>query len=103
MMWRCVSTRTRSRRNCICAHYRRNAKRPVVCPAVFDADPVLRPWFDRLAHDVPGLALFDVHTHVGANDPDGFKQTPEQLLELLASVDAGGLVFPMHEPDGYMA
>jgi predicted TIM-barrel fold metal-dependent hydrolase len=70
---------------------------------VFDADPVLRPWFDRLAQDVPGLALFDVHTHVGANDPDGFKQTPEQLLALLASVDAGGLVFPMHEPDGYTA
>jgi uncharacterized protein len=70
---------------------------------VFDADPVLRPWFERLAQDVPGLALFDAHTHVGDNDPDGFKQTPEQLLGLLESVDARALVFPMHEPDGYTA
>jgi hypothetical protein len=68
---------------------------------VFDADPVLRPWFERVLEDVPGVSLFDAHTHVGQNDPDGFKQTPEELLELLASVDSRALVFPMHEPDGY--
>jgi predicted TIM-barrel fold metal-dependent hydrolase len=68
---------------------------------VFDADVLLRPWFDRLADDVPGLALFDAHTHVGANDPDGFRQTTDELLAALAPVDARALVFPMHEPDGY--
>ena len=68
---------------------------------MFDADAILRPWFDRLAEDVPGLSLFDAHTHVGQNDPDGFKQTPEELLEALEVVDSKALVFPMHEPDGY--
>src|SRR3954466_8553404 len=92
MMWRWVSTRTRSRRNCI---------RPLLWRAVFDADAILRPWFDRLVEDLPGVSLFDAHTHVGQNDPDGFKQTPEELLEALAVVDAKALVFPMHEPDGY--
>jgi predicted TIM-barrel fold metal-dependent hydrolase len=68
---------------------------------VFDADAILRPWFDRLADDLPGLSLFDAHTHVGQNDPDGFKQSPAELLEALAVVDSKALVFPMHEPDGY--
>ena len=68
---------------------------------MFDADPVLRPWFERVLEDVPGVSLFDAHTHVGQNDPDGFKQTPDELLEALAAIDAKGLVFPMHEPDGY--
>ena len=66
-----------------------------------DVDGILRPWFDRFAGAVEGLDLFDAHTHVGANDPDGFKQTPEQLLEALDVVSARALVFPMHEPGGY--
>jgi predicted TIM-barrel fold metal-dependent hydrolase len=72
-----------------------------VCRRVFDANALVRPWFDRLAEDVPGLALFDAHTHVGANDPDGFRQTIDELFAALAPVDARALVFPMHEPDGY--
>jgi uncharacterized protein len=68
---------------------------------VFDAAVTLRPWFDRLVAEVPGVSLFDAHTHVGQNDPDGFKQTTDELLEGLAAVDAKALVFPMHEPDGY--
>jgi len=68
---------------------------------VLDVDGILRPWFDRFAEVVPGLDIFDAHTHVGQNDPDGFRQTPEQLLEALASIDARALVFPSHEPDGY--
>ena len=51
---------------------------------------------------VPGLDLFDAHTHIGHNDPDGMSQSPEQLLELLEMAHArGAFVFPMHEPDGY--
>jgi predicted TIM-barrel fold metal-dependent hydrolase len=59
------------------------------------------PWLARLRSDHDGLELFDAHTHIGRNDPDGFKQTPEQLLEHLAACDARGIVFPMHEPGGY--
>jgi uncharacterized protein len=73
----------------------------VVSRRVFDASALLRPWFERVAEDVPGLALFDAHTHVGANDPDGFKQTIDELLAALAPAESRALVFPMHEPDGY--
>src|SRR5688500_19779186 len=68
---------------------------------MLDVDTLLRPYLDRLAEDVGGLALYDAHTHVGANDPDGFTQTPEQLLRALGGADARGVVFPMHEPGGY--
>lgn len=45
--------------------------------------------------------MFDAHTHIGFNDPDGARLTGDQLIEILASLDAKGVVFPMHEPDGY--
>ncbi len=66
-----------------------------------DVDGILRPWYERFAGEVGDLELFDAHTHVGANDPDGFRQTPDQLLESLGHIDARALVFPMHEPGGY--
>src|SRR5919199_4974670 len=66
-----------------------------------DVEGVLQPYYDRLLADVGPLDLFDAHTHIGANDPDGFRQTPEELLRALAGADARGVVFPMHEPDGY--
>jgi predicted TIM-barrel fold metal-dependent hydrolase len=50
---------------------------------------------------LPGVTLFDAHTHIGANDPDGARLTREQLIDILAPLDARGVVFPMHEPDGY--
>lgn len=67
------------------------------------ADHLLEPWFIALRGAVPGLELLDVHTHIGDNDPDGFKQTPRELLERLRVADARAVVFPMHEPDGYRA
>src|SRR5687768_13981859 len=66
-------------------------------------DEVLSPWLERLRADAGGIELFDAHTHIGHNDPDGFRQAPEQLLEGLAAADARGVVFPMHEPNGYAA
>ena len=67
-----------------------------------DFGSLLRPWFEIVLDQVPGVELFDAHTHLGQNDPDGMKQTPEQLLETLALAGArGAFVFPMHEPDGY--
>lgn len=68
-----------------------------------DVDALLRPWYDALMAEAGRPALFDAHTHVGQNDPDTFRQTPEELLAELEGVDARGLVFPMHEPDGYSA
>jgi predicted TIM-barrel fold metal-dependent hydrolase len=48
------------------------------------------------------VELFDAHTHLGQNDPDGMTQTPEQLLDGLRLAHAeGAFVFAMHEPDGY--
>src|SRR5438105_14909337 len=67
-----------------------------------DFGSLIRPWLEVVRDQVPGLELFDAHTHVGQNDPDGMKQTPEQLLSTLSVAEArGAFVFPMHEPDGY--
>ena len=64
-------------------------------------DAILRPWWDRLRADLGDAQLFDAHTHIGASDPDGAKQTAAQLLAALEAVPARGVVFAMHEPDGY--
>ena len=37
----------------------------------------MRPWLDRILQDTGPLELYDAHTHVGQNDPDGYKQTPD--------------------------
>ncbi|MFL5885596.1 MAG: amidohydrolase family protein [Thermoleophilaceae bacterium] len=65
-------------------------------------DDLIRPWRDALDDAVPGLSFFDAHTHTGSNDPDGMRQTPEELLEALARARVtGAVVFTMHEPGGY--
>jgi uncharacterized protein len=61
------------------------------------ADEHLMPWIEAL----PKVDYFDAHTHIGANDPDGYRVTAEELLEGLGVVDARAVVFTMHEPDGY--
>jgi predicted TIM-barrel fold metal-dependent hydrolase len=67
-----------------------------------DITTVIRPWADLMLEQVPGIQLFDAHTHLGQNDPDGMKQTPAELVDVLSSARArGAFVFPMHEPDGY--
>ena len=66
-----------------------------------DVDAILRPWYEALMAQAGAPALFDVHTHVGQNDPDSFRQTPDELLAYLRAANARGLVFAMHEPDGY--
>ncbi|MBV9048153.1 MAG: amidohydrolase family protein, partial [Solirubrobacterales bacterium] len=67
-----------------------------------DIGSQLRAWFQVLLDQVPGLELFDAHTHLGQNDPDGMRQSPAELLSVLEAADArGAFVFPMHEPAGY--
>ena len=68
---------------------------------MFEDGPI-RPLLAAARERVPGIELFDAHTHIGANDPDGFTCTREELLKGLAHAgDARSAVFPMHEPDGY--
>jgi uncharacterized protein len=68
---------------------------------LFDA---LRPWTEVVFDQVPGLELFDAHTHLGFNDPDGMKQSGEELVASLQRAGArGAFTFPFHEPDGYRA
>lgn len=64
-------------------------------------DGLLRPHFEALLTAADHPRLFDAHTHIGANDPDGMRQRPAELLADLPTDDARALVFPMHEPDGY--
>jgi predicted TIM-barrel fold metal-dependent hydrolase len=69
-----------------------------------DIATLLKPWNDVVLEQVPGLELFDAHTHIGQNDPDGLKQKPEELIASLQMAGArGAFVFAMHEPDGYRA
>jgi predicted TIM-barrel fold metal-dependent hydrolase len=69
-----------------------------------DIFATLSPWNQVVLDQIPGLELFDAHTHIGRNDPDGMSQQPEELLVALQRAKArGAFVFPMHEPDGYGA
>jgi uncharacterized protein len=69
-----------------------------------DLAPLFQPWSDVVRAQVPGIELFDAHTHIGQNDPDGMSQSLEQLLSALKIAQArGAFVFPMHEPGGYRA
>jgi len=66
-----------------------------------DVDAVMRPFWERLQADYGALSLYDAHTHIGADDPDGVRQSPDELLAVLARADARAVVFPMQEPAGY--
>jgi predicted TIM-barrel fold metal-dependent hydrolase len=66
-------------------------------------ESLIHAWLEPLLAQAPGVSLFDAHTHIGFNDPDGARLSGEDLIEILASLDARGVVFPMHEPDGYGA
>ena len=59
------------------------------------------PWFERLREELPGLEALDAHTHIGFNDPDGYRCSREQLVSALERIDARAFVFPMHELEGY--
>jgi len=68
-----------------------------------NVDDLLRPWWERLEADLPGMRPFDAHTHIGESDPDGFRSSAAELTALLAEVDARAVMFPMQEPNGYPA
>ena len=67
-----------------------------------DLAELLRHHVDQLEALIPGIELFDAHTHLGFNDPDGMRQSPAELLASLRGTGArGAFAFPFHEPDGY--
>jgi len=49
-----------------------------------DVDAVMRPFWERLQADYGALPLYDAHTHIGADDPDGVRQSPDELLAVLS-------------------
>jgi len=63
---------------------------------------MIRPWSELVLDQIPDVELFDAHTHLGQNDPDGMRQAPDELLAGLGLAGArGAFVFPMQEPSGY--
>ncbi len=67
------------------------------------SDEAVAPFLARLREDLADLEVLDVHTHIGFNDPDGVRCSPEQLRQALDAAGTRGVVFPMHEPGGYPA
>jgi uncharacterized protein len=65
------------------------------------SDDFLRPWHEAVLAAVPGVELFDAHTHTGSNDPDGNSCSAEDLIAGLELAGARAVVFTMHEPAGY--
>ena len=46
-------------------------------------DDLLAPWFEHLVGSLDHVSLFDFHTHIGVNDPDGFKLSSDELIARL--------------------
>jgi uncharacterized protein len=65
------------------------------------SDELTLPWLACIREEAPAFELFDVHTHIGGNDPDGYRCSSEELLSALELAGARGAVFPMQEPEGY--
>jgi len=65
------------------------------------ADDLLAPWWEQTRDLLGQVALFDAHTHIGVDDPDGFTCTADELLAALAPTGSRAVLFPMHEPAGY--
>jgi uncharacterized protein len=66
---------------------------------VYD-DDLIRPYYEHSVAPL-GVSLFDIHTHTGSNDPDGFTCSVDTLIRELAAVGSRAVVLPMHEPAGY--
>ena len=62
------------------------------------ADLLIQPWFGCLEERLPDLRLFDCHTHLGADDPDGSRLTARELQQALDVVQGRAVVFPLPSP-----
>ncbi|MGO8684850.1 MAG: amidohydrolase family protein [Thermoleophilia bacterium] len=64
------------------------------------SDELLLAWYRRVAARVPGLSLFDAHTHLGS-DPDGSHLSAGDLAAALELTGARAVAFPFMDPAGY--
>ena len=64
---------------------------------------MLRAWHQATMSAMPpALTVWDAHTHTGDADPDGFTNTPDELLAALDGAGhAGAVVFTSADPLGY--
>jgi predicted TIM-barrel fold metal-dependent hydrolase len=58
-------------------------------------------WLAPLLEDLPGLAVFDAHTHIGTDCEDGVACDPAQLTGALDPLDARAVTFALHVEGGY--
>jgi predicted TIM-barrel fold metal-dependent hydrolase len=65
------------------------------------ADELLLPWLRSLLERLPGVRLLDAHTHIGGDDPDGWRCSPAELTGALALAGARAVVFPLMDRAGY--
>jgi hypothetical protein len=65
------------------------------------SDTGLLPLLALLRERVAPVDVLDVHTHLGSNDPDGYRCSRRELVAALERIDGRAFVFPMHEPGGY--
>ena len=61
-------------------------------------DELIRPWYEGLPLGLSEIPRFDIHTHTGSNDPDGFVCSAEDVVANLTTANSRGMVTPMHEP-----
>jgi uncharacterized protein len=62
---------------------------------------MLRPYLDHERARFADLELFDAHTHMGRNDPDGHQAEAAEILEAMdAAHQRRALLFAMQEPGG---
>ncbi len=64
---------------------------------------LLRAWFEAATEHRPDtLEVWDAHTHTGDRDPDGIRQTAEELTGKLKAADhASAIVMTNHDLGGY--
>jgi uncharacterized protein len=65
------------------------------------ADHLILPWHQSIRELVPGVEPFDIHTHTGWKDPDGFALTAPRLIEALELTGSRAAVFTLADPEGY--
>ena len=63
-------------------------------PSGAPVDELLAPWLTSLRAALPGVRLFDCHTHLG-EDPDGSRLTVDELRHALDVVDGCAVTFPL--------
>jgi hypothetical protein len=65
------------------------------------ADEFLLPWLRSLLERLPGVRLLDAHTHIGGDDPDGWRCSPAELHRRAGAGRGRAVVFSLMDSAGY--